>query len=153
MPFLHFYFNPLWPSYVTWQHNSGSTLPHVMACCLMAWSHYLNKCWLIISKVQWHSSENKLHKRIIKIRSKSKRVKSFQQTRHVTCSQQPTSTAILILLHPASSTLLCKPGFSWCLHTYCNKSRNSPSVIHLSYTCRSTESFKINMVSLSDMRN
>ena len=28
-----------------------------MACCLTAPSHYLNQCWLIISKVQRHSSE------------------------------------------------------------------------------------------------
>ena len=27
----------------------GSTLAQVMACCLMAPSHYLNRCWLIIS--------------------------------------------------------------------------------------------------------
>ena len=26
--------------------------------CLTAPSHYLNQCWLIISKVQWHASEN-----------------------------------------------------------------------------------------------
>ena len=31
------------------QHRSGSTLAQVMACCLMAPSHYPNKCWLIIS--------------------------------------------------------------------------------------------------------
>ena len=30
-----------------------------MACCLTAPSHYLNKCWLIISKVEWHSSKGK----------------------------------------------------------------------------------------------
>ena len=36
---------------------SGSTLAQVMACCLMAPSHYLNQCWLIICKVQWHLSE------------------------------------------------------------------------------------------------
>ena len=29
-----------------------------MACCLTAPSHYLNQCWLIISKVQWHPSES-----------------------------------------------------------------------------------------------
>ena len=29
-----------------------------MACCLTAPSHYLNQCWLIISKVQRHSSED-----------------------------------------------------------------------------------------------
>ena len=28
-----------------------------MDCCLMAPSHYLNHCWLIISKVLWHSPE------------------------------------------------------------------------------------------------
>ena len=47
--------NPLWPSDAIWRHRSGSTLAQVMACCLMAPSHYLNQCWLIISEVQWHS--------------------------------------------------------------------------------------------------
>ena len=37
--------------------SSGSTLTQIMACCLMAPSHYLNQCWLIITKFQWHSSE------------------------------------------------------------------------------------------------
>ena len=40
-----------------WRHKSGSTLAQVMACCLTAPSHYLNQCWLIIGKVQWHSFE------------------------------------------------------------------------------------------------
>ena len=35
---------------IWWSH-------HVMACCLTAPSHYLNQCWLIFSKVQWHSVE------------------------------------------------------------------------------------------------
>ena len=30
----------------------GSTLAQVMACCLMAPSHYLNQCWLTISEVR-----------------------------------------------------------------------------------------------------
>ena len=29
-----------------------------MACCLTAPSHYLNRCWLLISKVLWHSLES-----------------------------------------------------------------------------------------------
>ena len=29
-----------------WWHRSGTTLVQVMACCLMASSHYLNWCWL-----------------------------------------------------------------------------------------------------------
>ena len=40
-----------------WWHRFGSTLAQVMACCLMAPSHYLNQYWLINSKVQWQSSE------------------------------------------------------------------------------------------------
>ena len=50
-------FNSLRPSDAIWWHRSGSTLAQVMACCLTAPSHYLNQCWLIISKVLWHSSE------------------------------------------------------------------------------------------------
>ena len=49
--------NSLWPSDTIWRQRSGSTLAQVMACCLTAPSHYLNQCWLIISKVLWHSSE------------------------------------------------------------------------------------------------
>ena len=45
------------PSDTIWRHRSGSILAQVMACCLTAPSHYLNQCWLIISKVLWHSSE------------------------------------------------------------------------------------------------
>ena len=48
--------NSLGPSDAIWRCKSWSTLVQVMACCLMAPSHYLNQCWLIISKVLWHSS-------------------------------------------------------------------------------------------------
>ena len=54
---LHKVINSLGLSNTIWWHRSGSTLAQVMACCLMAPSHYLNQCWLIISKVQLHSSE------------------------------------------------------------------------------------------------
>ena len=33
-------------------------LAQLMACCLMTPSHYLNQWWLIISEVQWQSSED-----------------------------------------------------------------------------------------------
>ena len=46
--------NSLWPSNTIWRQRSGSILAQVMACCLMAPSHYLNQYRLIISKVQWH---------------------------------------------------------------------------------------------------
>ena len=49
--------NSSWLSDAICRHRSGSTLAHVMACFLMAPSHYLNQCWPTISKVQWHSSE------------------------------------------------------------------------------------------------
>ena len=50
-------FNSLWPSDAIWWHRLRSTLVHVMACCLTATSHYLNKCWLIISHIFWHSHD------------------------------------------------------------------------------------------------
>ena len=34
---------------VAWYQRIGSTLPQVMPCCLMAPSHYLYQCWLILS--------------------------------------------------------------------------------------------------------
>ena len=49
--------NSLWPSDAIWRQRSGSTLAQVMAWCLTAPSHYLNQCWLIISKIQSHSSD------------------------------------------------------------------------------------------------
>ena len=50
--------NPFGPSDAMWWHSSGSMMAHATACCLMAPSHYLNQCWLIISRVQWHSNED-----------------------------------------------------------------------------------------------
>ena len=50
--------NSLWPSdAIQWQ-KSGSTLAQVMASCLTAPSHYLNQCWLFISKVLWHTIDS-----------------------------------------------------------------------------------------------
>ena len=49
--------NALGPSDAIWRCRSGSKLAQVMACCLTAPSHYLNQCWIIISKVHWHSYE------------------------------------------------------------------------------------------------
>ena len=43
--------NSLWHSSAIWQQWSGSTLVQIMACCLMASSHYLNQCWLLINRV------------------------------------------------------------------------------------------------------
>ena len=43
--------NSLWPTDTMRWQGTESTLAQVMACCLMAPSHYLNQCWLIISQV------------------------------------------------------------------------------------------------------
>ena len=45
--------NSLWPSDAIWRQRSGSTLAQVLACCLMAPSHYLNQCCLLIKEVLW----------------------------------------------------------------------------------------------------
>ena len=50
--------NTLWFSYVIWWYKSGSKLTQIMACYLMAPSHYLNQCWLLIGEVLWHSHGN-----------------------------------------------------------------------------------------------
>ena len=47
-----------WPSHAIWYRKYWSTLVQVMACCLMAASHYLNQCWRIIHKVLWHSPDS-----------------------------------------------------------------------------------------------
>ena len=48
-------FHPVYPilrpSDAIWWYKSGSTMAQVMACCLTAPGHYLNHCWLILSKV------------------------------------------------------------------------------------------------------
>ena len=50
--------NSLGPSDTIWQHRSGSTLAQVMACWMMAPSHYLKPWGLLIREVMWHSSES-----------------------------------------------------------------------------------------------
>ena len=50
--------NSLGPGDAIWRCRPGSILGQIMACCLMAPSHYLNHCWLIDTKVQWHSSDS-----------------------------------------------------------------------------------------------
>ena len=46
------------PSDALWWHRSGSTWAQIMAWCLVAPSHYLNQCWLLINEVLWHSPES-----------------------------------------------------------------------------------------------
>ena len=53
-----YFFHSLWPSDAIWQVESGSILAQVMACCLVAPSHYLKQCRLLICKVLWHSTES-----------------------------------------------------------------------------------------------
>ena len=51
--------NSLWPSDAIWRQESRSTLVQELACCLTAPRHYLNQCWLFITKVQRCSSEGR----------------------------------------------------------------------------------------------
>ena len=51
------FFNSLWPSDAIWCHEPWSTLVQVMACCLMAPSHYPNQSWLVISRALCHSPD------------------------------------------------------------------------------------------------
>ena len=43
-----------------WHHRICSALVHLLACCLMAPSHYLYQCWLIINEVLWYSPEGNI---------------------------------------------------------------------------------------------
>ena len=45
------YINSSLHSDIIWQHTSWSTLAQVIACCVMALSHYLNQCELLIREV------------------------------------------------------------------------------------------------------
>ena len=65
-------FNSLGPRNAIWRWRSWSTLVKVMACCLTAPSYYLNRCWLIISKVMWHSSEDIIKRRFEDTNQESK---------------------------------------------------------------------------------
>ena len=51
-------FNSLCPSEAIWQHRSGSTLVHVMACCREEPSYDVKQCWFIITSVYWYSVGN-----------------------------------------------------------------------------------------------
>ena len=49
--------NSLWPGDARWLERSGSTFTQIMACCLMAPSHYQNQYWLIIDDILWYYFE------------------------------------------------------------------------------------------------
>ena len=55
MKSLEWNINSLWSFDPIWPHKPGSTLLQVMACCLQAWSRYLNHHW-----GSWHLSLNNL---------------------------------------------------------------------------------------------
>ena len=55
--------NPLGTCDAIWRHRSWSTLAQIMACCLMAPSHYMSQCWLIISHVLTQSPQGNFTKK------------------------------------------------------------------------------------------
>ena len=53
------YFNSLRPSgHAIWYQRSWPTLAQVIACCLMAPSHYLKQCCVHLQWVMWHLHES-----------------------------------------------------------------------------------------------
>ena len=61
LPTLPYIINSLWPSDAIWWCRSGSPFAQIMACCLMAPSHYLNQCWLTINKICSHSFQGNVY--------------------------------------------------------------------------------------------
>ena len=123
--FLHYYqiyqgqrINSLGPSDAIWWQRSGSTLAHIMACCLTAPSHYLNQCWLIITKVQWCSSQGNFTWDIASLRSSDVHLGAISLE-----ILQPSVTKIplkIIFLRfywnlPGANQLICNNSFqsSW----------------------------------------
>ena len=60
----------MWPSDAMWWHRFGATLAQIMACCLMAPSHYLFLCWVIIKGVLAFTWEQFYENLICKLCSK-----------------------------------------------------------------------------------
>ena len=46
------------PDDAIWWHRSGSTSAQAMAWCLVAPSHYLDQCWLVIIETLWLSPDD-----------------------------------------------------------------------------------------------
>ena len=65
------------PSDAIWRWRFWSTLAQVMACCLTPPSHYLNQCWLIISKAPWHSSEEDITVRLFEDTDRKSKIEKY----------------------------------------------------------------------------
>ena len=103
--------NSLWPSDVIGRRGSRSTLVQVMACCLTAPSHYLNQCWLIISKIKWHSSEGNFTAGISVIGLKSthpkfhKNLPVHNELKSCTCYACTVQPAVVVWATPGPAPL------------------------------------------------
>ena len=53
-----FSINSLWLNDDIRQQSSRWTMSQIKSCCLMAPSHYLKQCWLLISALLWNSPES-----------------------------------------------------------------------------------------------
>ena len=90
------------PSDAIWWHKSMSTLAQVMAWCLTAPSHYLNQCWLIISRVLPRAISYELLKnQILEVSLKIARLKSIHSPfsrghQWVRQNKAPSCCAILV---------------------------------------------------------
>ena len=100
----------LWPSDAIWWHRSRSTLAQVMGCCLTAPSHYLNQCWLIISKYLWYSPGNIIIRRFEDTNKKSKFENHIFKIASSCLSHQacgvPSALAVMEIPQPCSKPLI-----------------------------------------------
>ena len=119
-------FNSLWPSDAIWRQKTGSTLARVMVCCLAEPSHYLNQCWLITSKVQWHSCEgnvardtstsnylNQVEKYLIEISFKSPRGQWVKAERNLCHSPSNKQYKLKCFWSPELALSRDKKKFWW----------------------------------------
>ena len=130
--------NSLQPSDAIWRQRSGSTLAQVMTWCLMTPSHYGNQCGLIISEVQWHSSEsNSTISLVLKINLSNNNV-------HVIDSLQPCGA---IWRQRSGSTLA--EVMTWCLTAPSHYRNQCWFIISEVYWHSSESSFTIDVLVVS----
>ena len=119
--------NSSWPSDAKWQHRSESTLAQVMAHFLMAPSHYLNHCSLIISEVLWPSTEgNRVLQEILKISilDMNLKIDDLRLQPHLPCAND---LGVLLTCRSREAVQ------SWCLETPCCEHTMTISTISIIY--------------------
>ena len=117
-----FFFFSLTTGDAIWLHKTLFTFGQVLTWCLMATSHYLNQCWLILYEVLWYSTAG-----------------NFSTMQLNSASVNITWNMCIANLQPIS---LCKHNYislysysSWCPVDYftCNHNSNMMEISFWSY--------------------